>query len=190
MLWLFAMQNESDFSDVGKLVSTQKSFCTITSPFSRLNLRRWNQHSFIFHVYPFWIQGFFGRKLSESWPLAKFNQGHDNMWYLRALKTIGRSLWRGDRVRNRTAPLNPTQCPCPSSHAGQRVLRAAGTADFVHYWQLYALIPQNPKDQTVARATWALPAFWAAVHHLTLTLDLCFSNFTTKLQEKKLLAAN
>ena len=73
--------------------------------------------------------------------------------------------------------------PMPSAPLKDSVPRAAGSADGAHGWRPRVTTPQT-RTHGVAGRAWVLPASWVTTHHLTFTLDLCFPNFTTKLQEK------
>lgn len=73
--------------------------------------------------------------------------------------------------------------PMPSAPLKDSMPRAAGSADGAHGWWSRVPTPRTRTRQVAGRA-WVPPASWAAIHHLMFTLDLCFPNFTTKLQEK------
>jgi hypothetical protein len=134
----------------------RNSFCAIPFPYSGLNLRRWKQHAFFLCL----SKAFNGSELGGMAPLPDHGQGRA----LHGCEPWSPHLWLqwGHRGQGQDCP---SQHQCLSFPAGWRAL----------CWTC--------ANYTVAGGTWVRPDSWAATP-LTFILDLCFPNFTTKLQEK------
>ena len=153
----------------------RSSFCAITFPYSGLTLR-WKPHSFIFHVDPLRMKASLG-KIQQYVSPRRFQSSPQQPVFPRSLGVLDCASNEGLET------VGGTGSPMPSAPLKDSVPREAGSADGAHGWRSRVPTPRTCTHRVAGRA-WVLSASWAAIHHLTFTLDLCFPNFTTKLQEK------
>lgn len=120
------------------------------------------------------MKAFCGRKLSDTCPHTDFRQGHDSTGPPEPWGPRFCLLNRCQRARLASQGQSPQLPPSQGEgHSEWEVCSAGSHVSSFH----------GPAHQ-VEGSTWVLSASWAAIYCLTFTLDLCFPNFTTKLQEK------